>query len=174
MTTIEYSITKGVEHLSPADPINSEILARKMLDIESITAVNLQLALIAHVIAVFRWSGVDRKGGQDCAGWLVGGTIPHLVLNDDEIITPVEAIAIYALFLKEAINFKGEHMDDDNVPKYRMPTDWSILTFENGFKEKGVGFVYNWIIWIILRRNSNEIHNSYIRQVLLKKGWILD
>ena len=172
MMEYAYSIPPRYVDLPSVSQTEAEMLAHSFLRFSGVDHAELELSLLIHFVAVFHFKGKDKETGTSVSGWLVGGRLPHLPLSDLEIQTPIEALAIYALYERTWIDAKGVPDTDGSVPIYRIPYDWEPLSFPHGFKAWRMGALTSFIAWTLIPMNTNALLHPEIREKCCRRGWI--
>lgn len=131
----------------------------------------MQMELAVRYIVVFRYRGKDSDG-EALGGWIITGNMPLLALNDEEITTPMEALAIYCYFLIPWLDAKGVIDPEGNLPDYRVPPDWLPLAFHGGYEESRIGGITAFIQWKLIEANEEEIVHPDIREYCYRRGWL--
>lgn len=167
-----FSLPPLVADIPPIAQEEALQLAAQFLGAVGLREPHLTLELHAHFVAVFRFCATQVNNLSSASGWVVGGSMPHLELNDQEIQTPIEALAIYALYERTWLNAKGMPAPDGSVPIYRVPPDWAPLTFTPGFEDWRMGARVSFIAWNIVRKNPEFLLHADIRAACCKRGWI--
>lgn len=172
MTEYNYTDTPIVADIEAITEGEARTLAQSFLESQGVKNVKLDITLHIRFLAVFRFAAVSAKSGKHASGWVIGGRAPHLELNDTEISTPIEALAIYALYLHRWIDFKGIPDPEGSVPIYRVPPSWNPLSFTPGFEESHLGAITSYIAWNLVRKNPDVLPHPDIREKCIRRGWI--
>jgi hypothetical protein len=165
-----------LDEIPDADPQTLVPQVRGYLSVEmGIVADEVSIALLARCIAVYRYKGHSGSDGDKFSGWVVCGNIPFLDFNDDEIKTPIEALALYVWFLSLWMRKKGK-VDGESVPQFKVPPDWAPLTYEygsaNSYEKWRMGAVTNYVEWHLIPANEAHVVHPEIRDRCIRRGWI--
>lgn len=172
MIEYQYSIPSQYADFTPVSQAETEELAKSLLQFLDVDHAELELSLLVHFVGVCHFKGKDRQTGRNATGWIVGGGLPHLELSDNEIKTPIEALAIYALYEKTWLDAKGIPKDDGSVPIYRVPPKWTPLTFSPGWEVWRMGALTSFLAWTLVRKNADALMHPEIRERCMRRGWI--
>ncbi|MBL8048218.1 MAG: hypothetical protein JNJ45_06000 [Chthonomonas sp.] len=162
----------AIKSVLPLGEELDRIRAQSFLESHGLERVVLKSELLIAFYHVFRFSGVFTPGMNQVSGWVVGGNVPHLQLNDDEITTPIEALAIYALYLDDWIGANGAQREDGSIPAYRIPENWELLSISNSYQEWNMGTVYQCIRTNIVPNNVQHLIHHDIFEKCKKRGWL--
>lgn len=171
MNEYTYTIPPSIETIAGISSFDARELAEGFLERLGLLNVELDLLLHIHFIAVFRFSGINSVSGARGTGWVIGGRLPHLELNDLEIETPLEALAIYALYERSWLDAKGIPDSKGNVPVYRVPPDWNPLSYTPGFKDSRLGAITSYIAWNLIPKNRHALIHPDILAKCEERGW---
>jgi len=166
------NVPAHLAELPALEPAASRLQAHSFLQAKGLQIDGVELALHVHILDVFRFRGRDPNLCGTVSGWVVGGFAPHLELSDEEIKTPVEALAIYALYMLDWVAAKGVQREDGSVPDYREPEQWEPLTYDHGFKRWHMGSILNFIAWSVLKHYQADLVHPDIRAMCVRKGWL--
>jgi hypothetical protein len=147
--------------------------AQSFLDFIGFEARELNCELYFRFMAVFRFRAACKTTNRITSGWVIGGSAPHLRLSDEEISTPIEALAIYSFFLRHWADMKGVPQADGSVPEYRLPPDWELVTYE-GFLETQLGSYQSYFSWVLAKANKDSIVHPEIYAMCEKRGWFYE
>lgn len=165
----DYPLTADIPD---ADPLLSESWARDFIEnFIGCEIEELHFELLLRFLAVFRYRGRDADGAPT-GGWIVTGNTPLLALNDDEITTPLEALAIYSYYLIPWCFAKGVVDDRGVLPDYRVPPDWEQLSYWDGFEDSRIGATTSYIEWKLIGENEGEIIHPDIREYCYERAWL--
>lgn len=159
-----------MESLTPDEVLS---LTRSFLESGGVAQFKAELAMLAHVVSVVSFSGIDQATGQPCSGWVVGGRAPHLEISDAEVSTPIEALAIYCLYMADWSAAKGVLDAEGSVPAYRIPPDWSLLPYGPESKSWRLGHFLSFMEWNLVKKNAQHVLHPVIREKCTTRGWIL-
>lgn len=136
--------------------------SRKVLRIPNAT---IDIEMLERFISVAHY----RTPGARDTGWIVGGRMPFLYLSDEEIETPIEALAIYSHL---CFAFVNPRVPPEGRPDYRIAPDWEPLTVDPGYEESRIGGICTYLSWRVVSDNPDEIRNPEIREMCLRRGWL--
>lgn len=157
--------------IADADPVLCEAWARDYIEtFIGCALADLRMDLLARFIAVFHYRGVRDE--RALGGWIVTGNMPLLSLSDEEISTPIEALAIYAYFLIPWLDAKGQVAECDDLPDYRVPPDWQLLTLNGTYEDSRIDAITSFISWRLIEANESEIVHPEIREYCYRRGWL--
>jgi hypothetical protein len=153
----------------PADVVKSESLARDLLRSQGVVVKEITAAIRALCLVVFRYRGEDEQG--ELAGWVIGGTVPHLILDSSEITNAFEALVIYAWYVKD---WGDSKVPVEAKPDYRVPPDWNAIegSWDN-FKKYRMGELRHLIGLQIIQEHPDEIKHEDLRRMCYTHSWIL-
>jgi len=128
-----------------ADPQQCTSWANSFAEHLGLEPFTIELVEIERFVIV--WRCFDSETGVPF-GWIIGGNIPFLFLNDrrGQMTAAIEAIAMYALGLFLWLEAQSGRLDPEEAPTYLCPPDWcpadyaeSRLGAITGFMRLGAG-----------------------------------
>lgn len=128
--------------------------------------------LTMRFIAVYSFCCDDASSLSNDNGWVVGGNVPFLQLDDHLIKTPVEALAMYAWFLQPWLDAKGIDDPPGSIADYRLAPDWDFLDFNTTYESSKLGAIQNLISWNMLAQFQDELTSPEVRHRCELRGWI--
>lgn len=165
----EHSLTADI---ADADPVLSEAWAREFIeDYIGCKITELSLEFCARFIVVFRYHGRTSEREQT-GGWIITGNMPLLSLSDEEITTPLEALAIYSYFLIPWLDAKGDVGGAGCLPDYRVPPEWQRLALNGSYEKSRIDAITGFIEWKLIDANEDEIVHPDIREYCYRRGWL--
>lgn len=169
---IEPSWHPLTQDIPDADPEQMEALTRSFLTHDGqLELENLELRLAIRFLNVFHFRGRYWSDGEPYSGWVVGGNCPFLEFNDDEIETPMEALAMYSWFIMIWAMKKGVDDPPGSIPVYRVAPNWEPLSFFPGFDESRIGAITSFIGWKLVGEYLDEIRHPEVRARCIQRGW---
>jgi hypothetical protein len=167
-----FSVVPLIRDLPNVTKEQAETNAVSFLDHEGLENISIELALHILFIAVFHFTAKQKGRDEPLTGWVVGGHLPHLELNDSEIKTPIEALAIYALYERVWLDAKGVQQDDGRIPPYRLAPDWNLVSYATDLTRIRMGAMTSYIQWNILQANASHIRHEEIRERCIRRGFL--
>lgn len=173
MTYYKHIDSPAVRGLEAIDVDEAARNALSFLAYEDFVDPVLRLEFLLAGITVFSFESKEKNEDVPSSGWVVGGRIPHLYINDNNVGTPLEALVIYAhLFLLWA-SYKGRGPDNGGFVDIRMPPDWKLLEYAgDDVKATKVVTVVNIIAFNLVPQNVEDIKDMEVRAIWERRGWL--
>lgn len=142
--------------------------------LESMGLGGISLSLELHIvsIAVFRFHGHLQSSVLHETGWIIGGEGVHLKLNDNEISTPIEALAVCDYYSTVWFRNKGVASDEESLPDYRVPPDWVKLDYWDRSQTEPFQNKLGAMGWNIVLQNREHLHHPDIVAMCHQRGWL--
>lgn len=150
----------------------SELLTKSFLQHDGRIVKRLSLELLVRFVSVYRYEASDPDESGEYSGWVIGGNIPFLELSDEEVNTPIEAIAVYALSLYPWLRAKGVDQPVGSIAAYCVPPHWHPLTFAPGYEESRIGGITTFMEWHLIPANPTDVLHPEIRECCVQRGWL--
>ena len=167
-----YYLAPSSAQFPPISKAESMELFESYMRFKEVKPTKVVLALHVHFVSVFKFEGISLEDQGEMSGWVIGGRMPHLMLNDDEISTPMEALAIYVLYERNWLDAKGIDEPPGSIPDYRMPPDWHLLSYFNELSQLKIGALMAFVQWNLIELNKEHVLHPEIRQHCVSRGYI--